>query len=62
MTNQTEEQILAKLEKISEMLDFTLLQLRDTNLRLTEIIIRLPSSETTSHSAPSPTQKKHQQR
>ena len=51
MPNTTEEQILAKLDKLTEMLDFVLLQLRDTNLRLTEVIMRSPNLEST-QSAP----------
>ena len=45
MPDTTEEKILAKLEQVTQMLDFALLQLRDTNLRLTEILMRLPSLE-----------------
>jgi hypothetical protein len=45
MPNTTEEQILTKLDKLTEMLDFALVQLRDTNLRLTEVIMRSPNLE-----------------
>jgi hypothetical protein len=54
MPNTTEKQILTQLEKISEMLDFALVQLRDTNLRVTEIIMRLPPLETTAPTASTP--------
>jgi hypothetical protein len=46
MSKEQEEQMLAKIDKLYEMLDFAILQLRDTNLRLTEIIMRLPPLET----------------
>lgn len=45
MSIEREEQILAKLDKLYEMLDFAILQLRDTNLRLTEIMMRPPPLE-----------------
>jgi hypothetical protein len=52
MPDTTEEKMLAKLEQVTQMLDFALLQLRDTNLRLTEILMRLPSLEPPQDSLP----------
>jgi hypothetical protein len=45
MMNTTEEQILAKLTDLHEMLDMALTELRHTNLRLAEIAMRLPPLE-----------------
>jgi hypothetical protein len=45
MSNKHEEQILAKLSDLHEMLDMALTELRHTNLRLAEIAMRLPPLE-----------------
>lgn len=45
MTDITEKEIQAQLDKIIAVQDFMLRQLIDINLKLTEIILRMPSVE-----------------